>query len=166
MTEEQSENYLETLGDELSLALGRAIWTFAKIEALTYEYIKALSKDNLNDLLGRQTFKARMDLIKKLIVRIKNLDTEKTQALSVINKLDSLLKRRNMIAHNPWLIWIDLEQEVFMTEIHDASKPMDKQDVKETLNLEKIKQFTEETQEIVLELKRALAPLAKAVRGF
>jgi hypothetical protein len=166
MAEEHNENYLETLSDELSLALGRAIWTFAKIEALTYEYIKVLSKDNLNDLLGRQAFKSRMELVKKLIERIKNLDTEKAQALSVINKLDSLLKRRNMIAHNPWLIWIDLEQEIFMTEIHDASKPMDKQNAKETLNLEKIKQFTIETQEIVLELKRALAPLAQAVRGF
>ena len=166
MPEEHNGNYLETLSDELSLALGRAIWTFAKIEALTYEYIKELSKDSLNDLLGRQTFKSRMDLVKKLIERIENLDTEKAQALSVINKLDSLLKRRNMIAHNPWLIWIDLEQEIFMTEIHDASKPMDKQNTKETLNLEKIKQFTIETQEIVLELKLALAPLAKAVRGF
>ncbi len=166
MAEEHNENYLETLSDELSLALGRAIWTFAKIEALTYEYIKELSKDSLNDLLGRQTFKSRMDLVKKLIERIENLDAEKAQALSVINKLDSLLKRRNMIAHNPWLIWIDLEQEIFMTEIHDASKPMDKQNAKETLNLEKINQFTIETQEIVLELKRALAPLTKAVRGF
>jgi len=57
MAEEQNENYLETLSDELSLALRRAIWTFSKIEALTYEFIKVLSKDNLNDLLGRQTFK-------------------------------------------------------------------------------------------------------------
>ena len=140
--------------------------TFAKIESLTYEYIKALSKDNLNNLLGRQTFKSRMDLVRKLIERIQNFDNEKTQALSVINKLDSLMKRRNMIAHNPWLIWKDLVQEIFMTEIHDASKSMDKQNAKETLNLEKIKQFAEETRIIVSELKSALAPLTKAVRGF
>jgi len=107
-----------------------------------------------------------MDLVRKLIERIQNVDNEKVQALSVINKLDSLLKRRNMIAHNPWLIWIDLGQEILMTEIHDASKSMDKQIAKETLNLEKIKQFTEETQIIVSELKSALASLTKIVRGF
>ncbi|MES2499761.1 MAG: hypothetical protein V4570_04440 [Pseudomonadota bacterium] len=166
MVDESNENYLETLNDELSLALGQAIWTFAKAEAITYEYINALSKDNLNELLGRQTFNARVDLVLKLILRIENLDNEKTKAQAAINKLKSLINRRNMIAHNPWLIWVDLEQEVFMTEIHDASKPMDKQNTDKTLNLEKIKQFTQETQEIVLELKQALTPLAEVVRGF
>ncbi|MGZ8262445.1 MAG: hypothetical protein ACXWTU_05715, partial [Methylotenera sp.] len=60
MGETQNQNYLEELSDELSIALGKAIWTFAKIEAVTYDYIKKLSKDDLNSLLGNQPISSRI----------------------------------------------------------------------------------------------------------
>jgi hypothetical protein len=154
MDKVNSQDYLEELSDELSMALGKAIWTFAKIEALTFEYIKKLSRDDLNSLLDNPSISSRIKLIRKLIDRIKGFDIEKAQALVVIKEIETLLKDRNTIAHNPWLIWIDLELNDFVTEIHNPSKATHK------LNLNSVNAFTDKAGSLVLKLRSALIPLS------
>jgi|GEM_PF-3824305 len=157
MDKSKNQHYLEELSDELSIALGKAIWTFAKIEALTFDYINKLSREDLNTLIGYQNISGRIKLIKKLIERIKGMEAEKAKALSVINCVESLINDRNTIAHNPWLIWIDFEQNDFVTEIHNASKSMQK------LNLNDVNAFTAKAEGLILNLRSALPPLAKSL---
>lgn len=154
MDKVNSQNYLEELSDELSMALGKAIWTFAKIEALTFEYIKKLSRDDLNSLLDNPSISSQIKLIIKLIDRIKGFDIEKAQALVVIKEIEALLKDRNTIAHNPWLIWIDFELNDFVTEIHNPSKATHKP------NLNSVNAFTVKAGNLVLKLRSALIPLS------
>jgi len=46
----EEKHYLEELSDDLALKLGRAVWNFAKIEWLTYEYISHLCNDDILSL--------------------------------------------------------------------------------------------------------------------
>ena len=154
-------HHLEELNNELSLALGKAVWAFAMIEKLMFEYMKQLSRDDLPDLIGYQSISKRIEIIKKLINRIEGLDSEKQQALNRIAQIQELSNSRNQIAHWPWLIWIDLEERVFKTEIQDLQNKN-----KAPIDKKKIKEFTEKAGELASDLEIALIPLAKAVRGF
>ena len=155
------KHYLDELTDELSLKLGQAVWAFARIEKLLFDYTKQLSKeDDLNDLLGYQPIKKRIEIIKKLINSTKNLNSEKQEALACLDKVFKLSKEGNQIAHNPWSIWVDLEDRALKTEIQDA------QNKSQPINKQKITKFTKDAQELAPQLKNSLIPLAKAVRGF
>ena len=67
------KHYLETLSEELSLALGEAVWAFAKIEWITYRYLKALSNDQLDVLMNGFAFRSRADTIRNLGLKLKNI---------------------------------------------------------------------------------------------
>jgi hypothetical protein len=140
-------------GDELSLALGRAIWAFSKIERLTYEYLKALSNEPLDVLMVDQPFKSRIKLIKQLVERLAGQHEDKAFALRQINKAESLADIRNMIAHNPWCIWIDFETKSVKSEIQKYHKREKKHD------LSSICKFTEDAQKCASSLENALCRL-------
>ena len=161
MAEKYNENYLETLSDELSLALGKAVWAFARIEKQMFEYMKQLSKDDLPNLIGYQPINKRIEIINKLIDKIEDLEVEKQEALYNIKQIIELSNSRNQIAHCPWVIWIDLEEEVFKTEIRDLQNTN-----KAPIDEKKIKVFTENAEKLASNLEISLIPLAKAVRGF
>ena len=156
MSVQQEKDYLKTLGDELALAVGQAIWAFAKIEWLSYRYMKLLSKDDLDGLVDGLLFKKRIEVIKKLVIRIVGLDKEKAKVINCLNEISKLSEERNLIVHNPWQIWIDLEKEVFMTEIQKHSNPMKK------LDLSEVNLFTDKTQKSASALQVAMQPLIKA----
>ena len=161
MRQPEERHYLDVLTDELSLKLGQAVWAFARIEKLLFDYTKQLSKeDDLNDLLGYQPIKKRIEIIKKLINAIENLNSEKQEALACLDRVFKLSKDRNQIAHNPWSIWVDLEERVFKTEIHDP------QNKSQPINKQKITKFTKDAEELAFQLKNSLIPLTKTVRGF
>lgn len=147
------DNYLEELGDELALALGHAIWTFSKIEWLTYKYMRKLSSEPLDVLMGNQPFGSRISLLKQLVERIEGMAEQKKLALQLIESANKLAKDRNTIVHNPWQIWIDLEKSDFRTEIQRYSDP------NKAFDLSAIKQFTENAQKTASELEFALNTL-------
>jgi hypothetical protein len=63
------KNNLEALRDALALKLGNAIWSFSRIEWMTYEYIKLMADDRLLELVGDQSFASRIGILKKLVAR-------------------------------------------------------------------------------------------------
>lgn len=151
------DNYLEELGDELALALGHAIWTFSKIEWLTYKYMRKLSSEPLDVLMGNQQFGSRISLLKQLVERIEGMAEQKKLALQLIESANKLVKDRNTIVHNPWQIWIDLEKSDFRTEIQRYSDP------NKAVDLSAIKLFTEDAHKTASDLESALNAL---VFGF
>lgn len=158
MSLDEERHYLDILGDQLSLALGKAVWSFARIEWLTYEYMKELSSDDLDMLMGDQFFKARTKLIKKLVLRIEGSQAEKDQAISCIARAETLADQRNTIVHNPWQIWIDFNRRDFMTEIQKYT------DREKKFDLTKVQDFTENAQKLASDLKDALSALTSASR--
>ena len=121
MATEEEPHYLETLYGELALALGDAVWAFARIEWLTYEYLGRLSTDQIDELVPDLGFRQRTSIIRRLVHR-KSADAEKrSKALAAIKEIEDLSEQRNIIVHNPWRIWIDLDAEEFMTEIQKYS---------------------------------------------
>lgn len=154
MSREEERHYLEVLGDELSLAVGQAIWAFTRIEWLTYEYLKRFSRDELDVLMGDQLFRARTKVVRKLILRSEKTQAEKDQAIDWINQAEQLAEQRNTIVHNPWQIWVDFDRRDFMTEIQRYAK----RDTK--LDLAQVRAFTERAQEIASGLKDSLNALA------
>jgi len=145
--------YLEDLSAELAQALGEAVWAFSMIERLTYKYMKALSSEPLHTLMADQTFKARTKLIKHLIERLEGQEDAKTRALRYLDKAKKLASKRNVIAHNPWQIWIDLEAQEFRTEIQKFT------DDEKNVDLAEVRKFRDEARETASGFEDALANL-------
>jgi len=153
-TEPNSEpHYLEVLYRDLALALGNAVWAFARMEWRTYEYMRRLSRDHVDELVGEVSFSARCSILRRLVERKAPPTAVKERALKAIREVESLANRRNIIVHNPWSIWIDLDAEEFMTEIQKYSNRDSKVDLNE------IKRFTAAAEAAETELKAALNAL-------
>jgi hypothetical protein len=155
MTAYEGSDYLDSLGDELALALGRAVWAFARIEWLTYEYMRALSDDSLDELMGDQLFRARIRLTRQLVERLEGKASEKAAAVAAIEQAERLADRRNTLVHNPWQIWIDLERKDFLTEIQKYNRREKK------LDLSAVKAFTDEATQTASALQVALGALIR-----
>lgn len=111
------KHFLEQLGQELTEKLGDAIWSFAKIERLTYEYLRVLGGQESLVLAGHQNFVPRLNALKRLI-EVKELKADASaRVLELLAQAETLAKKRNAIAHNPWQIYIDLERMDFVSEI-------------------------------------------------
>jgi hypothetical protein len=123
------------------------------IEGLTYRYMKALSSEPLDTLMGDQLFKARIKLIKHLVERVEGKEEDKNDALRYIQKAEKLAETRNVIAHNPWQIWIDFERDDFRTEIQKYTKK------EKSFDLTAVRKFTEDARETASDLEHALGAL-------
>lgn len=143
-------HYLETLYKELALALGDAVWAFARIEWLTYEYLRRLSKDRLDELVGDLTFSNRTAILCRIVDARNSSPENKERALKAIKAAKDLSEKRNIIVHNPWRIWVDLDSEEFMMQIEKYSK-RDK-----AVDLDELRRFTKLAGEVETELKESL----------
>lgn len=147
------ENYLEQLGKELSQKLGDAIWDFAKIEWLTYKYIKLLAGSDVLELVAHQSFKLRLDVLGK-IVKQKDCDsTLSKSAFAVFSEARLLSDKRNTIVHNPWQVYVDLDRMDFVTEISKYTNP------NHSFNVNDIESFTADAQRISTEMEKILGML-------
>jgi len=146
-------DFLETLHKELALALGDAVWAFARIEWVVHDYLQRLSKDRLNELLGDLTFRPRANVLRRLVEHSKAPHATKERALSAISQAEGLADRRNVIVHNPWSIWIDLDAKEFMHQIQKYSNPNKKIDLKQ------LKEFASECERVEQTLNESLSVL-------
>jgi hypothetical protein len=120
---------------------------------LVYEYLGHLSSDRVDELVGDMNFRARANILKKLIERRSTGKGKLDRALSALQKAESLGDRRNIIVHNPWRIWVDLDAKKFMTEIQKYSNRNKK------INLNDLRQFAEDAGAVEEELREALNAL-------
>jgi hypothetical protein len=166
MNTAEENDFLKSLGDKLALKLGHAIWAFARIEWLTYRYVKSLSKGNLNSLVDDflsltegQGFSARTKILKKLVRRSGADSALVDNAIQLLNKAMKLAENRNIIVHNPWQIWIDLNKEEFVSEIVHPIDP-----AMERLSEVDIDRFASDAGAMEHQLEAALRALTHASR--
>ena len=153
MDQPEPRGHLESLSDDLSLALGRAVWAFSVIESATFDYLKQLSTEPLHELMVDQLFKSRLSLALKLVERIDGFPEEKAQAQRFLNRAEELAKTRNAIAHNPWRIWADFELRELRADIQPPRANA------KVHTLETVRQFTVEAEATSLGLSDALRSL-------
>lgn len=146
-------HFLEVLYQDLALALGDAVWAFARIEWLVYEYLGCLSRDRVDELVGEVAFRSRCSILRRLVERRASTPESKGRALRAIQEAEKLAERRNIIVHNPWSIWIDLDAKEFMTEIQKYLNRSSKVDLNE------LRRFTESAGNVERELKESLNAL-------
>jgi hypothetical protein len=151
--ESEQLHHLEKLRLELCQALGEAVWAFSMIEGLTYSYLRRLSSEPLHLLMGDQGFGARIKLIRHLVKRLSGQDEEKQRVQGYLNRAEELSRTRNLIAHNPWRIWIDFEASDFRTEIQKFT------DETKKLDLSALREFTRDAQELASSLEHMLGAL-------
>jgi hypothetical protein len=84
-------HYLEVLYRDLALALGDAVWAFARIEWLVYEYLGRLSKDHVDELVGEVAFRSRCAILRRLVERRATTPETKERALCAIGEAEKLL---------------------------------------------------------------------------
>jgi hypothetical protein len=144
---------LDALYRDLALALGDAVWAFARIEWLTYECLERLSHEHLEELVSDLNFRPRTSIVRRIIERREIPAAKKDRVFAAIKAVDDLSVRRNLIVHNPWRIWIDFEAREFMSEIQRYSQPNKK------LNLGELKSFAEDCGRAEVELRESLNAL-------
>jgi hypothetical protein len=144
---------LDELYAELSSELGNAVWSFARIEWLVYEYIGSLSEDRVDELIGEINFYPRIKILKRLIDRSEASEAAKRTAVDVLVEAEKLAERRNIIVHNPWRVSADFQKKEFLSKFRKCSN-QDK-----TVSREQLKEFTEEANNVQERLKEALDAL-------
>lgn len=147
------KHYLEQLNEELSQKLGNAIWAFAKIEWLTYEYIKRLAGSSVLELVANQSFKLRLEVLEKIIKQKKYDEGLSKNAIAVFKEAKSLSEKRNTIIHNPWQVYVDLKEMEFVSEISKYMNP------DHSYKAEDIELFTDEAQDIAKRMQEAIIAL-------
>lgn len=148
------ENAIDELEERLSLALGRAVWAFARIELESYKYLRFLSREPLDEFMANNGLGARLKIVRELIKRIPQKEPEKARALQCWTRAEKLSKTRNLFAHNPWRISIDFQANDFRSEIWTSWAE------KGNLDLPKLVMFTEEAAQLAAELQELLGKLA------
>ncbi|MFT3849333.1 MAG: hypothetical protein QM739_11880 [Propionivibrio sp.] len=141
------------LTDELSLALGRAVWSFSVIEQMTYEYMRTFSSESLDTVMADQVFSSRAKLAARLVEKLDGPEDEKRRAIHCLEEASVLASTRNVIAHNPWRIWMDGRRTDFRSEIGKYSRREKKFD------LGALMLFTERTQKLASDLEESLGAL-------
>jgi hypothetical protein len=145
--------FLETLYRDLALALGDAVWAFARLEWLTYKMIRSLSDDRVDELIGDLNFRGRISILRRLIDRRVKDEGRGSAIRNLLKEAERLSEKRNVIVHNPWEIWIDLDAEEFMTEIQRYS------DRTKKVDLGQLRDFTKSAGDLENRLKEALREL-------
>jgi hypothetical protein len=145
--------YMEDMRAELSQALGEAMWAFAMVERLTYQYMRKLSSDSLDELMGGQSFSARISLIRKLVDRLKGQEQSKAIVMKCLKTAETLASTRNTLAHNPWQIWIDFDESKFKSEIKKVTNE------EKTLDLEQVRAFRDAAGELASTFEYQLGDL-------
>ncbi|MEM5317254.1 hypothetical protein [Paraburkholderia sp. JHI869] len=146
--------YLQQLHTDLATLLGEAIWAFALVERETYRYMKKLSSDTLDILMADQSIPVRIRVIKHLIERAEGTETMKQCAFKCIKRVHTLAETRNHIAHNPFSTWVDLDAEVFVSEIEKVT------DNRQILSLEQLEEFARNAHTLASEMADALSDLS------
>ena len=149
----EQPHFLETLYEDLALALGHAVGAFARIEWLTYESLRRLSRDHVDELVGDVNFRPRVAILRRMVERKKSSPEKTLRAQAAIKTTEVLAERRNVIVHNPWRIWIDLDAEKFMTEIQKYTNRG------KTVDLSQLREFANECGKAESELREALNAL-------
>lgn len=153
MNKSEPPSYLESFSEDLSLALGRAIWSFSMIEAATFDYLKQLSTEPLHELMVDQLFKARLGLVTKLVERIEGFAVEKERAIDFLRRAGELAKIRNAIAHNPWRVWVDFDLKKLQAHLQSPKANA------QAHTLATVRKFTADAQEVssgLFEILRSL----------
>jgi len=147
------EHYLDTLYKDLALALGDAVWAFAKIEWLTYERLRRLSGVRLDEWVGGINFRPRTAILRSIIEGRDAPTQAKKRALAAIKAAEDLAEQRNIIVHNPWSIWVDLDAGEFMTEIQRYAGRG------KSIDLKQLSSFTDSCLKVETEMREALNAL-------
>lgn len=153
MNSDTDPHCLEVLYKDLALALGDAVWAFARIEWVVHEDLGRLSVDRVDQLVGDLAFRARTSILIRIVERRDTSAEARARALNSIKEAEKLADKRNIIVHNPWRIWIDLNAKEFMTEIQKYSNRDRKVDLNE------LRQFAKTAGKIERELKESLSAL-------
>ena len=159
MPDSASSGYIDSFSDELSLALGRAVWAFSAIELITHDYLRQLSTEPLHELMAGQSFRVRTRLVAQLLARIDSFPREKADATRYLKRAEGLAEIRNAIAHNPWQVWADFD----LRELRAQIKPVRANSEGQTL--ESVRKFTAEAQEVATGLSQALRMLPYICNG-
>jgi hypothetical protein len=132
--------YLESLHRELALAIGNAVWAFARIEwAITIALGRA--GGSLDHLLAEFSFRQRTTILRKLLPDLGIYPETQAELAGCITQFERLSEKRNLIAHNPWMIWLDQDAKEIMTEIQHYSRQ------EKRLDLSALQEFTNECNE-------------------
>lgn len=144
---------LHALNSELALALGEAIWAFSMVERQTYKYLRNLSSEPLDELMADQPFKVRIRLIRHLVDRLEGQEEAKARAVRYLDEAEKLAVTRNLLAHNPWQVWINFEQSAFKSAVKKITNE------KKSIELEKVREFRDAAGELASNLEELLGGL-------
>jgi hypothetical protein len=148
------QDAINELEEKLSLALGRAVWAFARVELESYNYLRLLARDSIDRFMANHSLSARLKVVRELIKRLPGNESEKAKALECWSRAERLSRTRNIIAHNPWRISLDFEAKGFRSEIWTSWAE------KGNLDLPRLEAFAEETAGLAAELQQLLGKLA------
>jgi hypothetical protein len=144
---------------EREALVGKAILRFGDIELVSIKCLSLIPSDKITDTASRLDFSRRAELL----VEVLEARTEKSPEMSVLlngfKRAKELAQLRNLIAHNPVMLELYVnEDETQSFARHSISSA---RTGKQSLDLDGLKEFAEEVEQLSSELWMALLKVAE-----
>ena len=141
----------DELKQNLVSALGEAVWAFSLLEKQSNFYIKAFSEGPMLKILAGQSYAARVKAILVLVEDAQHIgSSHQTHIKALFETSLKLAKRRNLLVHSPWSIWIDPQSTELRDHVQDSKQLED-------ITIDTVRRFVQEAYQLVERMALALA---------
>jgi hypothetical protein len=136
--------------EEWEALVGKALLRFGDIEYVSLRCLSHIPKDRIANSAGRLPFASRADLIIEMLEARSDRSADLERVLGCIRRAKTLAKRRNLIAHNPLMLSLYInEDETEHTAEYSISSA---RSGAETMDLASLKEFAAEVEDVSSEL--------------
>lgn len=129
--------------------VGKAILRFGDIELVSIKCLEVIPSDEIGESTARLGFAQRAELLIEILEARANRTPDLNQLLECFKRAKPLAKKRNLIAHNPVMLDIFVnEDETKMLAEHSITHARSG----ETMDLDDLKEFAAAVEDLSAEL--------------
>lgn len=130
--------------------VGKAIIRFGEIEIISLKCLAYFSRDRIGVSLAKLNFASRADILIELLQGRENIGPDAQGLLEAFQRARTLAETRNLIAHNPVMLDLYINQE--STESRADYSITSARSGSKTLDLPGLKEFSAEVDDLATTL--------------
>ena len=143
---------------EWEALVGKAILRFGDIELVSIKCLSLIPSDKISDTASRLDFSRRAELLVEVLEARTETGPDMSALLKGFKRARELAQLRNLIAHNPVMLELYVNEDE--TESFARRAISSARTGKQSLDLDGLKEFAEEVEQLSSELWMALLKVA------
>lgn len=137
--------------------IGKSFRQFAEIEYISVKCLSLIPTDKISDAASRLTFGQRASILIEILEARENRDQHTESLLDGFKRAKALSKKRNLIAHNPMVMNIYLDEDKIAHKVeHKIARTRGKE---RSIDLAELRRFAAEVEKVSAVLWRSYIEL-------